>query len=119
MNRSGGGASHVSLAISSRCAAAAVSYCGQRGKETGAAWQAVAHSACMKRGLRAHSPAAAHARHEGLLSGASCGGGWPASSPAPSGPAPRMKRPSALVPLAPLKPLSLPAPPPPLRAWSG
>ena len=119
MNRSGGGASHVSLAISSRCAAAAVSYCGQRGKETGAPWQAVAHSACMKRGLRAHSPAAAHARHAGLLSGATCGGGWPASSPAPSCPAPRMKRPSALVPLAPLKPLSLSAPPPPLRAWSG
>ena len=40
---SGGGPSHLSLAISSCCAAAGVSYCGQRGKATSTPGHEAAH----------------------------------------------------------------------------
>ena len=80
---SGGGPSHVSLASSSCCAAAGVSYCRQRGSVASPPWHAAAHSAVMKRGLRLHSPAAAHAAHPGLLFGAPwLGFGWFGLGPA-------------------------------------
>ena len=72
--KAGGGPSHLSLASSSCCAAAGVSYCRQRGRVASPAWHAVAHSAAMKRGLRPHSPAAAHATQPGLLFGATWSG---------------------------------------------